>query len=224
MTNIAAVNVSGLEMLECVVDCAKDPQLSPYPMSCGLYPGFFQSIRRLNIILRLPLSLFTSQLHMWARLWPALIDQLKQLQELMIWLDNDDKSPWSLVNERSLLSPLTEAISAEIGHILEHISVNLPLLHPRSTDPERHFTKKEPLLPSNLMIRRNLRQTYYGEENTAGQLRVKSDRNSEFAFLVDVADMPDWGFTSLEEVVELAQELWEGGRDLEAEIVSLGPF
>ncbi|RYP74538.1 hypothetical protein DL769_004006 [Monosporascus sp. CRB-8-3] len=163
----------------------------------------------------------SQQLKMWTRVWAALASRLKQLQSLQIWLDNDDKSSWSMVNERAILSHLAASIS--IGSIpgLEHVSVNLPLLHPRYETPERHFTKDGPSPPACFTIQRSLRPILHSEEIAPGQFHVTDD--SELTILVELFEIqPDASENrSLADVVDWVREAWGKGVDVEAEIEAL---
>ncbi|RYP90037.1 hypothetical protein DL770_003817 [Monosporascus sp. CRB-9-2] len=163
----------------------------------------------------------SQQLKMWTRVWAALAYQLKQLQSLQIWLDNDDKSSWSMVNERAILSHLAASIS--IGSIpgLEHVSVNLPLLNPRHETPERHFMKDGPSPPACFTVQRSLRPTLQVEEITSGQFHVTDD--SELAFLVDFFELQSNGSEDggLAGFVDWVREAWEKGQDVEAEFEAI---
>ncbi|RYP23576.1 hypothetical protein DL765_001090 [Monosporascus sp. GIB2] len=243
MVSTVTFNITDLETLEYLVQRNQDSGLS-HPSSDGLLPKVCPFLKRLNLTLRLPLSFFKtpengvalasssgagdivktpddvpSQLKTWAQIWAALAHQLKQLQNLHIWLDTDDKSSWSLVNERAILSHLAALIS--IGTIpgLKHVSVNLPLLLPRREKPERHFTKDSPPPPAYLTIQRSLRQTLHGEEITPGEFHVISD--SEFSLLVELLEFPGFEGMSLAEIVNMERECWRRGQDMEADLLAL---
>ncbi|RYP67238.1 hypothetical protein DL769_005815 [Monosporascus sp. CRB-8-3] len=243
MVNTVTFHVTDLETFKYLVQRNQDSGLS-HLFSEGLLPNFCPFLKQLNITLRLHLSFFKtpenavaltssagagdilktpdnipSHLKTWAQIWAALARQLKQLQNLHIWLDTDDKSSWSLVNERAILSHLAALISIGTAPGLKHVSVNLPLLHPRHEKPERHFTNDNPPPPACLTIQRNLRQTFHGKEITPGEFHVISD--SEFSILVEMLELPEFEGMSLAEVVKAEQECWRRGQSLEAELRAL---
>ncbi|RYP70894.1 hypothetical protein DL771_005144 [Monosporascus sp. 5C6A] len=243
MVSTVTFNVTDLETLEYLVQPNQDSGLS-HPSSDGLLPKVCQFLKRLNITLRRPLSFFKtpengvaltsssgagdilktpddvpSQLKTWAQIWAVLARQLKQLQNLHVWLDMDDKSSWSLVNERAILSHLAALISIGTVPGLKHVSVNLPLLHPRYEKPGRHFTKDSPPPPAYLTIQRSLRQTFHSEEIAPGEFRVVND--SEFSLLLELLELSEFEGMSLAEIVEMERECWGRGQDMEADLLAL---
>lgn len=95
----------------------------------------------------------TSPIPMWPQTFSAL-SQLKQLHKLEICVDLAYPKPWATVNERALVDAL--GLSNNIPPY--DITLNLPKLHPRYEDPDRHFIENS-VAPS-LKIRRRLREEY----------------------------------------------------------------
>jgi hypothetical protein len=117
------------------------------------------------------------QTNLWLQL-PKILSEFKNLRRLHIWLDHDDRSSWTVVNERALIShiaPLAENPDLKV-------SLSLPKLHPRWEQPDRHFTDGSPL--SLIPIHRRLRQTWHAIPDVAGQLN-KVEYHADFPILVD---------------------------------------
>lgn len=210
---------------------------SPY----GLLHGVGPLLRKLSITLRLPLSFFeavssdaatsspsrntqtpavsmaTRQASLWIRVWPALAVQLQQLQSLHLWLDHDDRSSWSFVDERAALSSFTASMSTDKIPTLEDIAVNLPNLHLRHEKPEHHFTKGSPQPPAHVTLNRRLRQRYFSEESISGHIWVTY--TADFPVLLEIIDPEarDCGGVDMtrEELEDWERELWERGEDVD---------
>jgi len=141
--DMAVFNVTDLDTLNRLLQRAGTSS-SGISSSFSFLTSVLPYIRKLNITLRSPpagalTASWASQLTIWLRLCPA-IAQLKELRRLRIWLDHNDQSSWSIVNERAILSPLTPLTS--ISNL--NISVNLPKLHPHLERPDRHFGEDSP--------------------------------------------------------------------------------
>jgi hypothetical protein len=176
-------------------------------------------IRSLRIILRLPLATceaieharnLTSSVsslnkaYTWMRLCSA-ITGLQGLRRLHIWLDHEDKSSWSVVHERAILSPLSTLTN--VSNL--NISVNLPKLHPILETPERHFMKETPAPPFSIERRRP--QQYHSVPDS-GALAVEYFPDFPCYSDFDYA----WSLTN-DEVEELEREMWKNGEDVQAD-------
>lgn len=138
----------------------------------------------------------------WTKLCPA-IERLSNLRRLRIWLDHAESCPWSVVNERAVLSPLGPLSSNPSLDILIH----LPKLHPKWEKPDRHFTEDSP--PPSLVIRRRYRQRYHGIRSNDGSIEVVA--KTDFPVLHELVYL-DEGFT-MEEVEEMEATSWKKGED-----------
>jgi len=170
-------------------------------------------IQKLTITLRLPLQAYegheislvqnaAANTSSWLKLCPA-IARLERLRRLELWIDHDDPSSWSVVNERAFLSPLDNLVS----HPGLDISVNLPKLHPLYETPDRHFTHKSAQPSYN--ITRRLRQCYHAVQGADGNFH--KEEKQDFPILWD-----DDSDEELEEVEQKEREMWENGVDVEA--------
>jgi hypothetical protein len=120
----------------------------------------------------------------WLHICPA-IAQLKELRRLRIWVDHDDESSWSVVNERAILYPLEPLIGiADLD-----MSVSLPKLHPRHENPYRHFIQDNPVFN----IHRRLRQIHHGRKYKHGTFGVNTRRDFPISgnFFNDLYDFMD---------------------------------
>lgn len=164
------------------------------------------------------------QLSVWMRVWPALAVQLKQLQSLHLWLDHDDHSSWSFVDERAALSSFTASMSRDNIPSLQDVSVDLPNLHPRHEKPERHFTKESLQPPAYVTLSRRLRQRFYCEEAILGHIRVSYE--ADFPIMLDILELEHSGCQNMtrEELEDWERELWESGEDVDDLLMSVsGP-
>lgn len=116
--------------------------------------------RVLIISMKLPLEVFAdienSSTHAWNAICNAL-PNLKNLQKVNIWLDHLAVSSRTHVNERAFIAPLVAAAST----FSFTLSINLPNLHPKHENPERHFLP-ESYDASPICITRRLRNHYHG--------------------------------------------------------------
>ncbi|OIW26320.1 hypothetical protein CONLIGDRAFT_683309 [Coniochaeta ligniaria NRRL 30616] len=148
----------------------------------------------------------------WLQVWPFLALRLQGLQSLNLWLDHDESASWSLVNERAILSSIVASMLpqsiARLG-----VTVNLPMLHPRYENPERHYTKGSPPPPAFVVMNRRLRQDRFYEETGSGVGSVTYE--PDFPALLDLIDFtadPDSGpLMTYEDVEELERESWSRG-------------
>ena len=222
---MAVFNVTDLDTLGCLLQRV-GTSFSEISSASDYLTSVLPCIRRLDITLRLPLPIckalenpeadsssgsppagastagWASQLAAWLRLCPA-IAQLKELQRLQIWLDHDDPSSWSVVNERAILSPLTPLTN--IPHL--NFSINLPKLHPGLERLDRHFGEDSPA--PTFKIQRRLRQSYHGKETSEGHFRVSYE--ADFPLLLGCPDFED---TPLAEIEVMERSLWKRGVDV----------
>lgn len=208
MADVGVFNVTDLDTLGCLLQRAHSP--SDYLTSV------FPCIRRLDITLRFPLPIFetletpeaissvgsppANASTAWLRLLPA-IAQLKKLQTLHIWLDHEDPSSWSVVNERAILSPLTQLTR------IPNFSITLPKLHPGLESADRHFGEDSPAPP--FKIQRRLRQSYHSNETCKGNFCVR--READFPLLLGCPGFED---TPLAELEVIERSWWKGGFDV----------
>ncbi|KAH5750100.1 hypothetical protein HBI88_243320 [Parastagonospora nodorum] len=154
-------------------------------------------ITHLSLTLRMPLRFFysiealqqyspssTEQESWTAQFWTqidSILEKFTSLTVFRLWVDHCDPEPWSLVNERILLSPLL----SHLPHSTKVIIV-LPRLHPVHEHPDGDFLPGQDEL-GNVHLFRKLR------------LRCRSTINPDGD--VDVVDSPDF---------PLLKGLWEG--------------
>ena len=229
MAGMAVFNVTDLDTLGCLLQ-GVDTSSSRTSSASSFLTSVLPYIRKLNITLRLPLRIckalenpvadsnprsppaggstadWASQLTAWLQLCPT-IAQLKELRRLRIWLDHNNQSSWSIVNERAILSPLMPLTS--IPNL--NISINLPKLHPYLERPDRHFGEDSPA--PIFKIHRRLRQRYHGEEGSKGRFRVTYE--ADFPLLLDCPGFED---TPQAEIEELERSLWKKGVNVEKEL------
>jgi hypothetical protein len=99
-----------------------------------------------------PSSPTQSRMTAWLQVCPA-IAQLDVLRELQIWIDHDESTSWTLVNERAILRPLEPLL--EIADL--NMSISLPKLNPLWENPYRHYIQDNPLPCTASRGRRNWR-------------------------------------------------------------------
>ncbi|KAH8903810.1 hypothetical protein BR93DRAFT_930952 [Coniochaeta sp. PMI_546] len=210
-----------------------DAPHSPYGFLSAVTP----SIRKLSIILRLPLPVFQvlgsdidlsnpphghhgnnneyNLASMWRQVWPLLALQLAGLRRVSLWLDHDESRSWCLVNERRVLSPFINSLPPDKLTMLDGVTLNLPNLHPRDENPELHFTQDSPQPPAHFTISRRLRQRYYYDETSSGYDRVSYV--PDFPLLLEFRDWEGSGFESMtfEEIEEFERLLWKRGDDVD---------
>jgi len=217
MADIAAFQINDLDALRILV-----PQSgvlkSGRSSTSTLLNCVLPSLKELDISLRLPLSAYDAlenagnstgsksssmdhSISAWTGLRPA-IERLSKLRRLRIWLDHGERCPWSMVNERAVLSPLAPLSN---NPNLD-ISIDLPKLHPKWENPDQHFTEDSP--PLTLTIHRRYRQRYHGIESSDGSIRVEYD--PDFPILHELALMEDM---TVEEVEEIERTSWKRGED-----------
>jgi hypothetical protein len=151
----------------------------------------------------------------WMHIYLVLA-QLKSLERLRVWVDHDDISSWTLVNERAILHPLEP--------LLEHsnldMSICLPKLHPRWENPYRHFIQDNPIFT----IHRRRRHIYHSSEDDQGIFSVIEQ--SDFPILGDFWDVivdfindltwdePPMGYYSAAQMENAERDMWAHGRDV----------
>ncbi|KAF2176893.1 hypothetical protein K469DRAFT_812277 [Zopfia rhizophila CBS 207.26] len=219
MADIAVFQINDLDMLRILVlhsSVLKPGRSSTFAstfLSCVL-----PSLKELHISLRLSLSIYGAlenagnstgsesssmdhSISAWTGLRPA-IERLGNLRRLRIWLDHGEPCSWSMVNERAVLSPLAPLSN---NPNLD-ISIDLPKLHPKWENPDRHFTEDSP--PLTLTIHRRYRQRYHGVESSDGSIDAKHD--PDFPILYEVADLY---YMTMEIVEEMERASWQRGED-----------
>ncbi|KAB5578285.1 hypothetical protein GE09DRAFT_1089176 [Coniochaeta sp. 2T2.1] len=197
------------------------------------------SIRNLGVTLQLPLSPFqavteypedsgspespemqststvagtNSPVATWMQVWPALAVRLEKLQHLRVWLDHDDKRPWSLVHERAIVSRITTAISPKNCPSLKLVTFNLPKLFPGHESPARHVTKGSERPPPFVRMNRRVRHLY--EKTSPGHITVTYEFPALFEVAMEfMAEFPRGPPMLLEHVEEGERELIAGGVD-----------
>ncbi|KAF2494342.1 hypothetical protein BU16DRAFT_619469 [Lophium mytilinum] len=112
---------------------------------------------------RLPPAVLKSRVTAWLDVHTA-ITQLKELRRLQIWIDHDDKSSWSRVNERAILHPLESLLSLPDLNMC----ISLPKLHPLWENPYRHYVQDNTMFK----MHRRLRQSHHGREYEDGTFVV----------------------------------------------------
>jgi hypothetical protein len=200
----------------------------------------FAHIRKLDITLRLPMSLYEvvevkanysahqaqdarnptttddvchAKANMWLRVC-GYLPQLQKLTHLRLWLDHDETKYWAKVDERSFVSPVVAALKTS----KPTISVHLPELNPGLEDAARHYLSDS--MDHGLTIVRRTRQRHHGYVNSRGRLLVTT--KLDFPML-RVGDYP---FEDLgEEELRVAERrMWKRGSDVEHEIVNGGTY
>ncbi|KAK3317196.1 hypothetical protein B0T19DRAFT_479326 [Cercophora scortea] len=236
-------NVTDLETLDVLAQAPRGSEILSSP--CSLLSFAIPSLRKLSITLRLRLPLLRALENdttettfdgdapaadanlmaecsrvraTWSRTWPLLALQLKQLRHLYIWLDHEDKRSWSLVDECKILLPVAASMSPARIASLKDVTFNLPKLHPRYEDPERHFTKGSAQTPELITIHRRLRQRYFAEQDASGRLSVEF--KPDFPVMYEVNHLALQGQLSMpdEEYEEYERGQWESGVDVELEL------
>ena len=228
MADVAAFQINDLDALRILV-----PQSgvlkSGRSSTSTLLNCVLPSLKKLDISLRLPLSAYDAlenasdptssesssmdhSISAWTGLRPA-IERLSKLRRLRIWLDHGERCPWSMVNERAVLSPLAPLSN---NPNLD-ISIDLPKLHPKWENLDRHFTEDSP--PPTLTIHRRYRQRYHGIESSDGSIRV--EYGPDFPTLHELALMEDM---TIEQVEEIERTSWKRGEDPYREFLDAWPY
>ena len=180
-----------------------------YAPSSGRLPIIHvDQITHLSLILRMPLQFFHSvealrrispssaEEESWtAQFWTQIGSTLEKFTSLKIfrlWIDHSNPEPWSLVNERTLLSPLL----SHLPHAIKVVII-LPRLHPVHEHPDRHFFPgQDPV--GDVRLFRKLRLRYRSTIDCFGD--------------VDVVESPDFPFLRglwVGEKTAAEQEAWE---------------
>jgi len=206
LVDLTTFHVTDLNALECII--TPSPLIVPDYLVTAL-----GGIQKLSITLRLPLQAFqetdvspvqataATSNPSWLTLCPA-ITKLERLRRLELWVDHDDPSTWSVVNERAFLSTLDTLVPLGLD-----ISVNLPKLHPVYETPDRHFTHRSARPPYT--IARRLRQCVHAVQDDNGEFHDEVKHGFPILWLDDSDE-------ELEEVEQKEREMWENGVDVEA--------
>ncbi|KAF2122556.1 hypothetical protein BDV96DRAFT_639136 [Lophiotrema nucula] len=175
LANKANILINDIETLDAIGRRLEEPTASePVVMMISAL-----DVRHLSVILRLPLSFALAfddssddplQMQQWELAWRSLAN-VKSLRNVNVWLDHDDPSSWSIVNERDIASSI-EALSVMRPNTT--VSINLPNLHPKYETPERHFMDDESA-SSSLEITRRERQSYFADSSNDGSVIRKFD-------------------------------------------------
>ncbi|KAF2024295.1 hypothetical protein EK21DRAFT_94223 [Setomelanomma holmii] len=192
-------------------------------------PGILWKIRRLSLIIRLPLLLCKAmedmeearianastpafseeriELGMRTIAWMKVSSPLTRLQKLRIldiWIDHNDKQSWSIIHERAVLRPLEPLL--EVPEL--QMVINLPKLHPRWEMKSKGWFYGEDGKPSRFRICRRRRQEFHAEKD-------ELDRLTCVTLEADFPSMRDWpefeGLTE-EELEEKEGRLWREGK------------
>lgn len=164
-----------------------------------------------------------TMLELWIQIWPMLIRQLEARQlpsVVQLWLDHGEPFSWTAVNERATLSALINSASSDQTTISEaspHISINLPLLHPRWENPKRHFTQESPSPASKcLRITRRIRQRYHADGNCVSY-------SGDFPVLLELLGQ-DFGctYTTREELEADERATWQNGDNVYQDLMDMG--
>ncbi|KAK4113247.1 hypothetical protein N656DRAFT_778773 [Canariomyces notabilis] len=232
-------HVTDLRTLKAMLD-HRAPAPAPYSFEGSICP----CISKLSITLSLPLAFFqaieavvyraspdweiasTSDIEdnsvgTWLHLHSRLLIQLPKLRKLRVWLDHNNDSYWSVVDERAILAPM-EALRTS-NPSLELVCV-LPKLHPRIEDRQRHYLSvdvdEEEESPSRLVVHRFMRQRY----------RVVEDRDTGDKTVTIVPDFPVlykhplFDGRPLLDVEDYERALWRSGLDVRQHFMWLRPL
>jgi hypothetical protein len=109
---------------------------------------------------------------------------------------------------------VVESISPDSPHTittLREVIVDLPFLHPRHQDPERHFTRDTPVPEPYFRVDRRLRQRCYYDEVMPGCWRV--DYQPDFPFLLEFRGLGQSGSEDMtkQDMDEFERMLWGWG-------------
>ncbi|KAF2789376.1 hypothetical protein K505DRAFT_284515 [Melanomma pulvis-pyrius CBS 109.77] len=217
IADIAAFHINDLETLS-ILDPQSRVLTSAPSFSSMLAACVVPSLKELHINLRLPLSSYEAlekavdstgsepssmdhSISAWTGLCPA-IEGLSELRRLRIWLDHAEPCTWSMVNERAVLSPLAPLSN---NPNLD-ISIDLPKLHPKWEDLDRHYTEDSSPLP--LTIHRRYRQRCHGIESSDGSFGTK--HSPDFPILYEFTEMYNM---TIQEVDDMERKSWERGED-----------
>jgi hypothetical protein len=212
------VHVNDLETLKHL----EEPLQTSLPPQ-RLFSSALSHLSRLNITLKLPLNFYhtldsagpipqdlTDDIHTWRRL-ETILGTLKHLKSLYLWLDHDDTCSWSVVNERAILSSITQLAAAYLTDLVIHVT--LPKLHPKFEEEARHFLPKQN--PNSFQLHRFIRQDEHGSFRNDGRLEVT--RKPDFPIMLEVMFFYAENMTA-EEIEAWERKLWEKGDDVEAEL------
>jgi hypothetical protein len=149
----------------------------------------------------------------WVRSCIA-ISELPGIRKLHLWIDHDGCESWSVVNERAILSPLSDL--SDVSGLA--ITVNLPKLHPKYETPQRHFTCSCP--PPPFDVERRLRREKHAVLRDDGMYSVQY--RAGFHILYANSEISDDDTEkSLEETERRERWLWENGHHVGAQVRKL---
>jgi hypothetical protein len=211
---MAAFHVTDLNTLQYLTQDVQD--IAPAASTILGYPArAITQMQTLCLVWRFPfqslLALEQPNLHVtddacatWLQLCPA-IARLKKLRNLQLWADHDGKRSWTAVNERAFLDPLHT-----LTHLSRlHISVSLPMLHPKYESPDRHFVPK--CSPPPFSISRRVRQRAIGINEGGGWFDVKFLLDFPITYRGDPTE-------DIEGIEQSERKRWEEGEDVEVTV------
>jgi hypothetical protein len=203
------VHVTDLEVLSTIVSNPKSDSLASNGDRIAtsiLLECLVPNIKDLTVSLRLPLRDYevlqtdagvVPRSTIWSQ-FPGAIKRMSKLRRLHIWLDHDEPTTWSQVNERAIFSSLQSL--ADIPNLTT--SITLPKLHPQHENAEKHFMVGTS--PLGMAIHRRYRQRYHSTDG----MHVLYE--PDFPILHEIADY--WGI-SMAETEELERGEYSMGHD-----------
>lgn len=207
IADTTTVHVSGLETFQAIVSNTGPSNAESCTMTSLFLDALLSNTKNLAIHLRLPLADLETpetshgtptQNTCFANL-PTALSKMPHLHTLTIWLDHDQPTTWSIINERVLLSPLaTFSLKSPIQVLLD-----LPKLNPAHETPKLHYISSAEL-PSNFRIHRRQRQPYYSADG------IEVQHAPDFPVLYHMCDF--WKCT-IEEIEDMERKEIEAGRD-----------
>jgi hypothetical protein len=195
-------NVTDLDTLRIL---AEHTAMNDFALLSGVPNILQKGISRLSITLRLPLEFFQSleaqQTRHDGQTWLQICSTpfFGTLTSLTLWLDHTSTSTWSLVNERSFLHPLLDALLPTNVQVV----IILPKLHPLHECPDRHFLTTR--IGKKAYVYRKLRQRYRSRDDCLVVVHVP-----DYPYFLDFYEN-----LSLAEVEEYERAGWEKGHDME---------
>lgn len=231
MGKTTTFNLTDLTTMEALLQAPHDGS-SIFSRSWKVLSYVGSIIQDLNVTLRLPLVCYAELEHhnsspcdgstvmpsaatlSWIAMWQAICD-LQHLSRLHVWLDHENQSSWSLVNERLVLSDvfniLEERLKAHSQEKTFDVHFNMPKLHPRLSSPATHFSEASHL-PS-FKIERRFRQRYHSIEWAPQQFNevLKAD----FPILWEIGEMEQEFGMTMEELEDYEKMMWDRGDDVE---------
>ncbi|KAF2271291.1 uncharacterized protein EI97DRAFT_505084 [Westerdykella ornata] len=210
-------------------------QATSHPLTISaVVDGVQSNLRTLHINLRLPLGTYeqledvytspdfesaplgiTSSVISALMALPTALTQLRNLQNLRLWLDHSDTESWSMVNERAVITSLFQPL-CEQGSNLK-IDMDLPKLHPKWETSDRHFTPDS--APPPFPIHRRYRQRIYGMHDQTVKHAPDFPYVAHEAFVIQQHEFPSEDPGEMEMYEAWEREVWKRGGDVELELI-----